>query len=173
MLRRQAGALCSNDAKSCYDRIVHSIASLSMRRLGVPLEPLASMFLTLQQSSHSISTAFGISRENYGSNRHIPLQSVCQGNGAGPAIWAVISTVVITMMRTAGHGFHILSAISGSLISFVCYAFVDNTDVVHASPSPESSGEDVLADMQAVVDRWEGGLRATGGLSFQAKVTGI
>ena len=29
--KRQAGALCSNDAKSCYDRIVHSVACLSMR----------------------------------------------------------------------------------------------------------------------------------------------
>ena len=30
-LRRQTGALCSNDAKSCYDRIVHSFASIVMR----------------------------------------------------------------------------------------------------------------------------------------------
>jgi hypothetical protein len=30
-LRRLAGAICSNDAKSCYDRIVHSIDSLAMR----------------------------------------------------------------------------------------------------------------------------------------------
>jgi hypothetical protein len=167
--RRQAGALCSNDTKSCYDRIVHNIAALSMRRLGVPPEPIASMFLTLQQSSHSISTAFGISRENYGRNHNIPLQGVGQGNGAGPAIWAAISTVIITTMRTAGHGLHILSAISGILILFVCYAFVDDTDVVHASPSPDSPGEDVLADMQTVVDRWEGGLRATGGALVPSK----
>jgi hypothetical protein len=28
--RWQPGALCANDAKSCYDRITHSIAALSM-----------------------------------------------------------------------------------------------------------------------------------------------
>jgi hypothetical protein len=99
--QRQAGALCSNDVKSCYDRIVHNIAALSMLRLG---DQLASMLLTLQQSSCSISTAFGISRKNYGHNRYIPLQGIGQGNSVGPAIWVVSSTAVITTMRTAGHG---------------------------------------------------------------------
>jgi hypothetical protein len=161
--RRQAGALCSNDAKSCYDRIVHNVAALCMHHMGLPREPVESMFLTLQQSQHVISTAFGISKISYGRERDIPLQGVGQGNGAGPAIWAVMSTVIINMMRTAGHGLHIISALSSVLLSFVCYAFVDDTDVVHALPSPLSTGEDVLADMQTVVDRWEGGIRATGG----------
>ena len=167
--RRQAGALCSNDAKSCYDRIVHNIAALCMRRTGIPQQPVESMFMTLQKSQHVISTAFGISNESYGRDRSIPLQGVGQGNGAGPAIWAVISTVIINMMRTAGHGLHIISALSCALLSIVCYAFVDDTDVVHASPSPLSTGEDVLADMQTVVDRWEGGIRATGGALVPSK----
>jgi hypothetical protein len=42
--RRQAGALCSNDAKSCYDRIVHCVAALSMRRMGPPLNRLRVCF---------------------------------------------------------------------------------------------------------------------------------
>jgi hypothetical protein len=33
---KQPGAICSNDAKSCYDLIGHTPASLSMQRLGVP-----------------------------------------------------------------------------------------------------------------------------------------
>jgi hypothetical protein len=35
-LRRQSGALCSNNAKSCYDRILHSVAALAARRQGAP-----------------------------------------------------------------------------------------------------------------------------------------
>lgn len=46
---QQAGALCSNDAKSCYDQIVHNIASLCMQRVRVPLAPVQSMFQTIQQ----------------------------------------------------------------------------------------------------------------------------
>jgi hypothetical protein len=33
---KRAGAICSNDAKSCYDFIGHTQASLSMQRVGVP-----------------------------------------------------------------------------------------------------------------------------------------
>ena len=161
--RRQAGALCSSNAKSCYNCIAHNTAALCMRRMGVPPEPVASVFLTLQQSQHIISTAFGISKESHRKGRSIALQGVGQGNGAGPAIWAVISTVIINMMRTAGHGLHVVSATSCVLISFMCHSFVDNTDAVHASPSPLSVGKDVLMDMQTVVDRWEGGICATGG----------
>jgi hypothetical protein len=45
---RSPAAMCSNDAQGCYDRIVHSVASLSMQRVGVPLPPIMSMFTTLQ-----------------------------------------------------------------------------------------------------------------------------
>ena len=34
--RRSALSICNNDAVSCYDRILHSVASLCMQRLGVP-----------------------------------------------------------------------------------------------------------------------------------------
>ena len=74
-LRRQAGALCSNDAKSCYDRIVHNIAAIAMLRMGLPKAPVRSMFLTLQKASHRVSTAFGISQTSYGKQRS-PLSKV-------------------------------------------------------------------------------------------------
>ena len=167
--RRQAGALCSNDAKSCYDRIVHNIASLAMRRTGMPAEPVRSMFETLQKASHRVTTAYGVSKQTYGQNMLIPYQGVGQGNGAGPAIWAVISTVIIAMMATAGHGFHILSAITKTLITMVCYAFVDDTDVIQSACDVNQKGEAVVPLMQSAVDRWEGGLRATGGALVPSK----
>jgi hypothetical protein len=62
---RCAGALCANDAKSCYDRVVHSIVALAMRCMGVPVNPMKSMFSTLQKASHKIRTAFGVSDKTY------------------------------------------------------------------------------------------------------------
>lgn len=46
------------------------------------------------------------------------LQGVGYGNGAGPAIWVVISTVIIatSTMATQGHGFNMTSAITGFLL---------------------------------------------------------
>jgi hypothetical protein len=124
--KRQAGALCSNDAKSCYDRIVHNIATLAMRWTGMPAKPIRSMFDTLQKAEHRVTTAYGISEQTYGKNRTTPYQGAGQGNGAGPAIWAVISTVIIAMMTMAGHGFHMLLAIKVKLITMV-YATPSST----------------------------------------------
>ena len=36
-LQRRSSLLFSIDAKSCYDRIVHYIASLALQRLGIPV----------------------------------------------------------------------------------------------------------------------------------------
>jgi hypothetical protein len=66
-------------------------------------------------------------------------------------------------MATQGHGFNILSALTGALIYFVCYAFFDDTGVIHLAPTTATPGEEVIAEMQIVLDRWGGVIRATGG----------
>ena len=93
----------------------------------------------------------------------VPYQGAGQGNGAAPACWNMISTPIVNMMRTAGFGFLFLTALTATAVSFVCYAFVDDTDVIHTARSPDVRGEVILQEMQEVVDMWEGGLRATGG----------
>jgi hypothetical protein len=161
-LRRKAGALCSNDAKSCYDRIVHSIGSISMRRMGAPASAVRCMFSTLQQAAHRISTAFGLSTTTYGEHEQPPLQGAGQGNGAAPTLWAMISTPLINMMRTAGFGFQMVSGITKRAVTFVCYASVDDTDIILSLPVLKG-GAQLLSAMQDFLDHWEGGLRATGG----------
>ena len=45
---RKPGILCSNDIKSCYDRILHSIAALAYKRIGVSQQPVDSILLCIQ-----------------------------------------------------------------------------------------------------------------------------
>ena len=123
-MRRQSGALCSNNAKSCYNRIVHSFASIAMRRLGAHPPAVQSMLQTIQAAKHHIITAFGPSDTHFGSGRHPPLQGLGQGNGGAPAGWTAVSTPLINLMRSSGFGINLLSALSTALLSFVCYAFV-------------------------------------------------
>jgi hypothetical protein len=80
-MRRQAGALCSNDARSCFDRIVHWVASLCLRRLGLQKEPRIEMFASIQKAWHYIATAYKESTRQYGGKRFPPLQGAGQGNG--------------------------------------------------------------------------------------------
>ena len=55
-LTRSTLTVCSNNAKGCYDRIVHSIACMSMLPVGVPKEPIVCMFTTLQNLRHHVRT---------------------------------------------------------------------------------------------------------------------
>jgi hypothetical protein len=87
------------------------------------------MFLTLQRMQHFIETVFGVALTSY-TRDDVPFMGLGQGNGAAPTGWAVVSHPIINMMRSAGYGATFLSALTGAVISFVCYAFVDNTDLV-------------------------------------------
>jgi hypothetical protein len=101
---RQRGALCSNDAKACYDRIVHNCASLCLQRIGTREQPIISMFDTIQKLEHHVRTVFGESKLSFVQQGEVPIQGVGQGNGAGPQIWALVSTPVLNMLWSAGLG---------------------------------------------------------------------
>ena len=168
---RRPGALCSNDAKSCYDRVLHSIVSIAFRRLGFPEPPIDCMINCIQQMKYFIRTTFGTSSASF-TSRHtaIPLMGLLQGNGAGPTIWVLVSTPLLNMLRTADHGAHLLSAISKEAAHFVGFAFVDDTDLVtFRADDFNITDDEIYDDMQTSIDRWEEGLRITGGAIVPAK----
>jgi hypothetical protein len=74
-------ALCSNNAKSCYDRIIHSVASLCFQHQGVPEPPLVCMLTTLQNTEHMIWTAYRNSMRSYGGPMwSTPLEGLAWGD---------------------------------------------------------------------------------------------
>lgn len=158
--RRIAGALCTNDLKSCYDRIVHSVASLSLQRQGIQKSEVTAMFSTLQGLEHHIRTSFGDSDTAY-DDRHdpTPMQGIYQGNGAGPLIWAAESSPLFHMMRRHGHGINLKTTLSGQTIRIAGFAFVDDTDLMQTGKDKD----DVFTRMQEGLHMWEGLVRATGG----------
>jgi hypothetical protein len=158
---RQCGALCCNDAKACYDRISHNCASLSLQRVGAPQQPILSMFQSIQRLEHHVRTIFGESQTFFQQDGRVPLQGVGQGNGAGPQIWALVSTPVLNMLRAQGLGATFTSALSKLSTTLVGFAFVDDTDLVTSGPM--MSLEEVKTRIQKSLIAWEGGIRATGG----------
>ena len=160
-------ALCANDARQCYDRIVHSPAALALRRLGAPKEPVDSMFAMLTNLQHHVRTSHGDSERFYDSSTRldgtptsIPIQGIGQGNGCGPASWAAISSVVFTAVNKRNRGLLISAPISGSTERFAGFAFVDDTDTFESTTPDEP---DLVTRMQNTIDLWEGCLRSTGG----------
>jgi len=65
---KQATIICSNDAKSCYNCIIHHIAAQSMYWCGVNKTMLICMFSTIQHLKHHIWTLFGDSEISAGTD---------------------------------------------------------------------------------------------------------
>ena len=97
---KKAIAVCSDDARSCYDRIVHVAAYLALRRLGIPKPMIISMLHTIQMMKYSVRTSFGDSKETYGGSEwRLPPHSNIQGKGDSPMRWAAISTVLFLAIQ--------------------------------------------------------------------------
>jgi len=159
---KRAGAICSNDAKSCYDLIGHTQASLSMQQVGVPKNIINCLFTTLQEAIHKVRTGFGDSKAHYGGSVWlVPIHGIGQGNGAGPAIWAVVSTPLLNVLRENGYGCEVVCPLSSIFFRFVGYAFVDDTDVIQSllGENPAQAQE----KLQEAIDTWESSLKATCG----------
>ena len=170
--KRKAMAICSNDAKGCFDRMVHSVTYICLRRLGIPKFPLLSMFQVIQKLTHHIRTAFGDSDETYGPHAYNgphPNQGILQGNGAAMLGWTAVSSVIVNTMRDLGFGYSSWSAISKAALKVLCIEFVDDTDLIHAGADNYTSGAAIITEMQDMLDHWDGLLRATGGALEQQK----
>ena len=168
-LRKSAGVLCSNDAKSCYDRILHVICAICLRRFGVDKGPISSMIEMLHFMTHKIHTAWGAA-EGYGpDDNRFPLQGILQGNGAGPCIWLVISVVIFKMMKREGFGMRFHTPITSEAVHVVGFALVDDADLVVSEPDANTSDDSTLLLAQKALDHWEGGVRCTGGAIVPAK----
>jgi hypothetical protein len=113
--------------------IGHTQASMSMQRVGVPKNIINCLFTTLQEAIHKVRTGFGDSKAHYGGSVWlVPIHGIGQGNGAGPAIWAVVSTPLLNVLREKGYGCEVVCPLSSKFFRFVGYAFVDDTDVIQS-----------------------------------------
>lgn len=161
--QRKPGIICSNDALLCYDRIVHSLFAICLRRLGAHPKPVESCIRTLQALEHQIKTAFGVSKESYTGNSRKPLQGIAQGYGPAPTGWVAISSPLIEMMLQEGYGHNDWSAILSAALTLVCFAFIDDTDLVNTLPDGEYDINTLISSTQNALDLWKGGLLTTGG----------
>ena len=155
--------LVANDAKSCYDRILHVMVMLCARRTGLDLEPIMAMIDTIQLMAHQIHTAYGASLGYGPDDWDSPFQGILQGNQFGPPSWAIVSSPLFDMLRAEGYGLRIRSPLTRRLLFLAGLAFVDDTDTVQNEKRPTDTWQDVLRHAQGNVDHWNGGIRTTGG----------
>lgn len=162
--KRRPGAIASVDAESCYDRISHTAASLACQRWGVPPPAIVAMLSAIQRMQFHLRTAFGDSSCAYSSDEHHLFQGICQGNGAGPAVWTAISSCIVDTFRYSLPNTPLLSPISPShSLSLSGLLFVDDTDILLVGRDSSTSDCDIINELQHRVNLWEGLLHASGG----------
>ena len=161
---KRAGTIVPTDLKGCYDRIVHSVALLCLQRVGIHESEVVCMFTGLQDMEHLIRSAYGTSEMGYNNDLWVvPMQGICQGHGAGPAIWALVSTPILQVMKAQGCGTFFKASISGTEIRLVGYAFVDDTDLIQTGKTSGESIQQIIERTQQSLDLWEGLIHSTGG----------
>ena len=139
-IQKKPGVICANDAKACYDRILHFAAYISLRRIGMKKETVISMLEPIRRMKHYIRTAYGDSTTYYGGYDWINDPSgICQGNGAGPAIWALVSSPLFECLPKRGLNAQITSSITQTYFQLSRFAFVDNTNTVRTGEKGETT----------------------------------
>jgi hypothetical protein len=161
---RAPAAIASVDASNCYDRIAHAMASLVFQAFGVPATAVESMLGTIENMKFFLRTGFGDSTSFTGGGISIKTQGMCQGNGALPAGWAVISICILSAHGKKGHGAKFICPVTKLERHLSAILYVDDTDILHIDLTKDERVDEVHERIQASVNSWGKLLIATGGV---------
>jgi hypothetical protein len=160
---RLPAAISSVDASDCYDSIAHAIASLIFQSMGVLVEGAQAMLEAIQQMKYFLRTAYGDSKSFANSKIEVKYQGLCQGNGAAPAGWAVISITILRAHKRKGHGATFVCPISKLKFVLAAVLFVDGCDLIHIDMVRDETALETFDKMQASVNSWGKLLIGSGG----------
>ena len=94
---------------------------------------------------------------------------MCQGNGASPAGWAVISICILSAHGKKGHGAIFICPVTKLKRHLSAILYVDDTDILHINLTRDERVEEVHERIQASINSWGNLLIATGGALQPAK----
>ena len=98
-----------------------------------------------------------------GSTIEVKTQGLCQGNGAAPAGWCVISITILRFHKRKGYGAKFLAPISLVKSDLAAILYVDDTDLLHLIMEKIESIDETFEGLQDSVQKWGKLLIATGG----------
>ena len=160
--KRRPGTIAGLDAAQCYDRIVHSLSILVIQRESASFSSLIMMFGVIQSMVFYLRTTFEDSSESYGGLQQVPFQESCQGNGSSLALWLIIYLYLVLLMKEKGHVTHVVSPISGIILTLIAFLFVDDIDLIMMKKKDDSDMR-VRSRLQSTISYWNEILRVSGG----------
>jgi len=139
---------------------------LASQRLGMPSSAIQTHAGVLATMQYTIKTTFGISTRYIQSTPGSMLFGTGQGSGASPAIWLMISTVLLTALSDLiPRGMYYMSPDQSTVVNRYSDAFVDDTQngLTDAHLRHSWSVETLLSNLQEMAQTWEKLLFSSGG----------
>ena len=161
--KRLPMSIISADAANCYDRVHHTIMALVFLSLGVRTGAIKAMLQSIQLMKFFLRTGWGESTDCFGGDALRILHGLCQGNGAAPAAWLALSSVLIVAYKSLGYGSKVMSPITKTWLNIMGVIYVDDTDLYIMDECVKSS-IDIWEDSQGALTAWGKLLIATGGM---------
>ncbi len=128
-------ATMSANVDKCYDRINHIVMPLLLIAIVGSIGSIVAILFPIQTMKFFQRTARGNSTTFMGGRgKENLLQGLCQGNGAGPACWLMLSSILMSCCERQGFGSRIISSISDAIINFGGEIYVDDTDLIITQP---------------------------------------
>ena len=154
-----------NDAASCYDRIIISLASLLNRKYGMHRRVTAVHAKTLEEARFHLRTPSGISTESYTHSLQFPIYGSGQGSGNSPAIWLFISSTICDIHQSISYGASFTNPEGSETVRISMVGFVDDCTCTYNDfqPQHELNYKSMTRRMQSDAQAWNDLLWCTGG----------
>lgn len=167
-LTQTGGGTFDNDAKSCYDRIVMSLAILRGRQLGLPVKIAQLTTNFLQQAQYHVKSNLNTSEEYYSSTKEHFLHGPGQGTIFGPPIWLVVSTLIMELVSLKAEPLRFECPAQKESLERHMDGFVDDTtgwtNDFSTSLQEGTDRTKITHQLTQVAQWWENLLSATGGM---------
>ncbi len=164
-LTRTSVVTMDNDAKSCYDRIIKTLAMTACMSVGLPLMAAKMHNLTHHGMVHEIKSRHGLFSPYQGTDQD-PLEGTGQGSGGSPAIWLTYVVSLLNAFRKFTTGIRILSPYSARMALLITAVFFvdDGMPGVNDAMEAKATRLDILlAQAESAAQLWERLLFVPGG----------
>jgi hypothetical protein len=154
-----------NDASSCYDRIILSLASLINRKYGLNRRVAVVHALTLQQARFHLRTQLGFSDHSYSHSVQFPIYGSGQGSGNSPSIWLFTSSTLCDAHFETSFGARFASPDGMEQVKISMVGFVDDCTGTTNDFQPQAQAKlhEIVQRMERDAQTWNDLLWCSGG----------
>ncbi len=160
-ITRTTAADISNDIARCFDRMVEACQNLSCRQHGADLQYLKFHAKAHRLFKYHVKHAHGVSTAYNQFTTDSPWYGAGQGLGDAAPRWVVQADSLISAYHSIATPWIVVSPDKQQQIAQGFDAFVDDTDIISATPADTNS--DPIPIAQRNLNKWHDILKASGG----------